>query len=122
MNSGGTQPYIYMYPLSPKLSSHLGCHRTLSRVSCAIGRSLLVIHFKHSSVYICSSGFPGGSVVKNPLANTGDLGLIPGSGRSFGGGNATHSSIFAWEIPWAERSLVGYSSWGGKRVRRNLAS
>ena len=27
-------------------------------------------------------GFPGGSVVKNPPANTGDTGLIPGSGRS----------------------------------------
>ena len=22
---------------------------------------------------------------------------------------ATHSSILAWEIPWTERSLVGYS-------------
>ena len=27
-------------------------------------------------------GFPGGSVVKNPPANAGDTGLIPGSGRS----------------------------------------
>ena len=32
-------------------------------------------------------GFPGGSVVKNPPANVGDTGLIPGSGRSPGGGN-----------------------------------
>ena len=32
-------------------------------------------------------GFPGGSVVKNPPANAGDLGLIPGSGRSPGEGN-----------------------------------
>ena len=32
-------------------------------------------------------GFSGGSVVKNPLANTGDAALIPGSGRSSGGGN-----------------------------------
>ena len=31
--------------------------------------------------------FPGGSVVKNPLANAGDAGSIPGSGRSPGGGN-----------------------------------
>jgi len=29
-------------------------------------------------------GFPGGSAVKNLPANTGDLGLIPGSGRSPG--------------------------------------
>ena len=27
-------------------------------------------------------GFPGGLVVKNPLANAGDTGLIPGPGRS----------------------------------------
>ena len=27
-------------------------------------------------------GFPGGSVVKNPLANAGDMGLIPDPGRS----------------------------------------
>ena len=32
-------------------------------------------------------GFPGGSVVKNPPANTGDAGLIPGLGRSPGEGN-----------------------------------
>ena len=36
------------------------------------------------------SGFSGGSVVKNPSANVGgleDAGLIPGLGRSPGGGN-----------------------------------
>ena len=32
-------------------------------------------------------GFPGGSVVKNTPANAGDVGLIPGSGRSPVGGN-----------------------------------
>ena len=32
----------------------------------------------------CVFGFPSGSVVKNPPANTGDLGSIPGSGRSPG--------------------------------------
>ena len=32
-------------------------------------------------------GFPGGSVVKNLSANTGDASWIPGSGRSPGGGN-----------------------------------
>ena len=32
-------------------------------------------------------GFPGGAVVKNPPANAGDTGLIPGSGRSPGEGN-----------------------------------
>ena len=33
-------------------------------------------------------GFPGDSVVKNPLANTGDQGSIPGLGRSPAEGNA----------------------------------
>ena len=34
-------------------------------------------------------GFPLGSMVKNPPANAGDMGLIPGSGRSpeVGNGN-----------------------------------
>ena len=32
-------------------------------------------------------GVPGGEVVKNPPANAGDVGSIPGSGRSPGGGN-----------------------------------
>ena len=34
-----------------------------------------------------SGGFPGGSVVKSPPPNAGDAGLIPGSGRSSGGGS-----------------------------------
>ena len=33
------------------------------------------------------AGFPGGSVVKNQLANAGYAGSIPGSGRSPGEGN-----------------------------------
>ena len=32
-------------------------------------------------------GFPGDSAVKNPPANSGDSGWIPGSGRFPGGGN-----------------------------------
>ena len=56
-------------------------------------------------------GFPVDSVVKNPLANAGDLGSIPGLGRSPGGGNGnSHSSILAQEIPWTEEP-------GGAAVR-----
>ena len=53
-------------------------------------------------------GFPGGSEVKASACNVGDLGLIPGSGRSLGREDplekamATHSSILAWRIPWME--------------------
>ena len=33
-------------------------------------------------------------------------------------GMATDSSILVWEIPWTERSLVGYSPWGRKESDR----
>ena len=39
---------------------------------------------------------------KESACNVGDLGSIPRSGRSLGKEMATHSSIFAWEIPWTE--------------------
>ena len=41
-------------------------------------------------------------MVKNPPANAGDPGSIPGSGRSLEKEIAAHSSILAWEIPWIE--------------------
>ena len=49
--------------------------------------------------------FPGGSAGKESTCNagnTGDVGSIPGSGRSPGEEMATHSSILAWKIPWTE--------------------
>ena len=48
-------------------------------------------------------GFPDGSVVKNLLANAGDLSSVVGLGRSPGEGNGNPpSSILAWEISWTE--------------------
>ena len=43
---------------------------------------------------------PGGSVGKGSTRNVGDLGSVPGLGRSLGEGMAAHSSILAWRIPW----------------------
>ena len=40
-------------------------------------------------------GFPGGSDGKESACNVGDLGSIPGLGRSPGEGNGYHSSILA---------------------------
>ena len=37
--------------------------------------------------FMSTLGFPGGSVGKESACNAGDLGLIPGSGRSSGEGN-----------------------------------
>ena len=62
-------------------------------------------------------GFPHSSVGKESSCKAGDLGLIPGSGRSSGEGNGsegnTDSSILAWRIPWTEE-LAGYSPWDCK--------
>ena len=44
-------------------------------------------------------GFPDSSVDKESACNAGDLGVIPGLGRSPEKGKATHSSILAWRIP-----------------------
>ena len=41
-------------------------------------------------------------MVKNLPINAGDTGLIPGYGRSPGGGHAVQSSTLAWRIPWTE--------------------
>ena len=62
--------------------------------------------------------FTGGSDGKDPACNAGDLGSIPGSGRSLEKGMATHSSILAWEIPWTEES-GGLQSMGLQRVRHD---
>ena len=62
-----------------------------------------------------SMGFPGGPDGKASTHNAGDLGLIPGSGRSPGEGNGNHSSILAWRIPWTEDpdwlQSMGSHSW-----------
>ena len=39
---------------------------------------------------------------KESACDAGDMGSIPGSGRSLDKELAAHSSILAWEIPWAE--------------------
>ena len=55
----------------------------------------------------------GGSGVKNPPANSGDVGSIPGQEDPLEREMATHSSILAGKSH-GQRSLVGYSPWGCK--------
>ena len=59
-------------------------------------------------------GFPGGSDSKEPACNVGDLGLIPGLGRSPGGGHGNPYQCFCLENPHGQRSLVSYRPWGHK--------
>ena len=60
-----------------------------------------------------SSGAPQVAlVVKSPPANAGDIrdvGLIPGSERSPGGGHGSPLKYPCLENPHEQRSLVGYS-------------
>ena len=67
--------------------------------------------------------FPGGAVVKNLPANAGNERYAV---RSQGQEDpleqemATHSSIFAWEIPWTKEP-GGLQSMGLRRVRHDWA-
>ena len=64
---------------------------------------------KRCGVYT-TEGFPSGSVIKNPPANSGDIGTIPESGRYPGEEKAIHFSSLAWKKSHGQRSLAGYSS------------
>ena len=55
--------------------------------------------------------FPGGSVVKNPPANAGDMGLIPGWGKSPGEGNGNPLQYSSLGKSHGQRSLAVYSPW-----------
>ena len=66
-------------------------------------------------------GFPGGSEGKESACNVGDLGLIPGSRSSPGGGHGTPLHYSCVENPHRQRGLAGYSPWG-PRVGHNWAS
>ena len=61
-------------------------------------------------------GFPGGSDGKESAYNVGDLGLIPGSGRSPRGVHGNPLQYSCLENPYGQRSLVGYSPWGRKEL------
>ena len=66
-------------------------------------------------------GLPSGSGSKVSACNAGDLGSIPGLGRSpLEKGIATHSSILAWRIPWTKEP-DWLQSTGSQRVRHNWA-
>ena len=56
---------------------------------------------------VCFLGFPGGASGKNPPANVGDtrdVSLFLGPEDALQKAMATHSSIFAWKISWAEET------------------
>ena len=63
---------------------------------------------------------PGGSGSKESTCNAGDLGLIPGLGRSSGGGHGT-PVFLPGESPW-KQELGGLQSMGLQRVGHDRAT
>ena len=57
---------------------------------------------------------PDGSDSKESACNMGNLGLIPGLGRSPGGGHGNPRQYSCLENPHGRRSTEGYSPWGCK--------
>ena len=67
--------------------------------------------------------FPGGVAVTNPPADaedTGNVGSVPGLGRSLEEEMTAHSGILTWEIPQTEEP-GGLQSIGWQRVGHNSA-
>ena len=58
--------------------------------------------------------FSVGKGTKESACNAGDLGSIPGMGRSPGGRNGNPLQYSCLENPHGQRSLASYSPWGHK--------
>ena len=70
------------------------------------------------SLLVLIWGFPGGSDGKESVCNAGDMGSIPGSGRSPGEETGNPPSILAWKISWTDET-GGLQSMGSQRVRHD---
>ena len=78
-------------------------------------------------VYLClrtkqtpppQNDFPGESDGKQSTCNVGDLGSIPGLGKSPEGGHGNPLQYSCLENPHGQRSLASYSPWGHKELDR----
>ena len=74
---------------------------------------------KTTRTNIIYQGFPHGSVGKESACNAGDLGLIPGLGRSPGEGNGNPLQYFCLENPM-DRGSWQATVHGVTRVRHDL--
>ena len=101
--SNALSPSLLAYPIP--LHHQLPVSSQISHVFSNKLYYLLYLSFTPRYLYIYilfHRDVPGGSVDKESACCAGELGLISGSERSSGEGNATPSSILAWEIPWTE--------------------
>ena len=75
---------------------------------------LLTLHHPPLNSPSIELSFPGGSEGKESVRNAGNPASIPGLGRSPGGGNGQPTPAFLPGESHGQRSLTGYSPWGGK--------
>ena len=96
------------FQVKRKLRCRIGCERCETQLliqcghftSAYTGRvSQVQINIFSVALCLASWGFPGGSVVKNLPASRGDVGSIPGPGRSLGGGNGNSLQYSCLENP-----------------------
>ena len=74
--------------------------------------------FKNAYIQIRKQGFPWCSASKESACSGGDLGSVPGWGKSLEKGMATHPRILVWRIPWTEEP-GGLQSKGLQSVRHD---
>ena len=67
-------------------------------------------------------GFPGGSVEKSLPVDAGDASSIPGLGRFPWRRKWQLTPVFLSGTSHGQRRLAGYSPWGHKQVRQDLAT
>ena len=79
--------------ITPNLASSIAFFCFLTPLV-SVGSTFLIVY-----LYPNPWDFPGCSVVKNPPANVGDAGWIPGSGRSPGKGNGNLLQYCCLENP-----------------------
>ena len=80
-----------------------GLYRRLTVINLENNLGISCIIWSWIEVILCfSGGASGKELTCQCRRDVRDVGSTPGLGRPPGGGQATHSSILAWRIPWSE--------------------
>ena len=101
---------IFRYQLTCDTLQNLPWQFNLLQINPPLGWGQRPFLCVPTALYICSGGLDD----KEYTCNVGDLGLIPGLGRSPGGGHGNPLQCSCLENPHGQRSLAGYSPWGHK--------
>ena len=97
------------------------------QIGCTILLRISILPHPHQHLLLPNFllGFPGGTVRKELACNMGDLGSIPGLGKSPGGGHGNPLQYSFLENLHGQRSLEVCSPWGRKKLdtteRLNIA-